>query len=81
MSGWGLAWSLLGIGWYIALCLVGGVLVGVWLDSKCGSGVIFTFVFLTIGLIVALIGTYGIARSIIKEDDNDNQDSKDNPSS
>jgi F0F1-type ATP synthase assembly protein I len=61
-------WKLLGIGWYIAFCLLAGAALGWWLDKKFGTGIILTLVCLTIGLVVALYGTYRMVHLLINQD-------------
>ena len=49
---------LLGLGWYIALCLVVGVGGGVWLDQQLHLKPLFLLLGLTVGLVAAFYGTY-----------------------
>ena len=49
-------WQLLGMGWYIALCLVLGILGGVWLDEQIGTAPLFLLAGLALGLIAAFYG-------------------------
>ncbi len=62
------ALRLIGVGWYIALCLVLGTLGGLWLDRKFGSGVVLTLVGVTIGLALALFGVYRMLYLVVKEE-------------
>jgi hypothetical protein len=72
---WVLAARLVGIGWYIGLCIVFGVLGGLWLDNKLGTSVIFTLVGLFLGLGLAFAGTYQLLLPLMKErNDNDGED-------
>ncbi len=48
----------IGIGWYIATCIVVGILAGVWLDGKVGLAPLFTLVGLFLGLAAAFWGVY-----------------------
>ena len=47
-----------GVGWYIGLCIVLGVLGGRWLDRQFDTGVILTIVGLILGVITAIYGVY-----------------------
>ena len=47
---------LLGLGWYVAVCIVLGVLGGVWLDDRFGVTPLFTLLGVGFGLIVAAWG-------------------------
>jgi len=51
------AW-LLGIGWYFALCVVGGVWLGRWLDGRFDTAPVFALVGTFLGLGLALYGGY-----------------------
>jgi hypothetical protein len=51
------AW-LLGIGWYFAVCVVGGVLVGRWLDDRFNTDPAFALIGTFVGLAAALWGGY-----------------------
>jgi hypothetical protein len=41
MRRWALAGRLIGIGWYIGLCIVFGVIGGIWVDNKLDTDVIW----------------------------------------
>jgi F0F1-type ATP synthase assembly protein I len=47
-----------GIGFYIAGCIVLGVVLGVWLDRKFDVSPLFTLLGLGLGLFAAFFGTY-----------------------
>ena len=47
-----------GIGFYIAGCIVLGVVLGVWLDRKVDVSPLFTLLGLGLGLFAAFFGTY-----------------------
>lgn len=49
---------LMGIGWYFAVCVVGGILVGRWLDGSFGTGPLFVLIGTFLGLAAALFGGY-----------------------
>lgn len=54
----GPAATLLGIGWYFAVCIVLGVLAGRWLDARIGSAPLFALIGTFLGLAAALYGGY-----------------------
>jgi len=73
MEKWVLAARLMGIGWYIGLCVAGGILGGIWVDNKLGTSILFTLLGVGLGLVVALYGTYRMISPLMKEgrgDDN-----------
>ncbi len=67
MEKWVYAFRFVGIGWYIAICIGGGIWGGLWLDSKFGSSIIFTLAGVFLGLVVAALGTYRMIEPLIKE--------------
>jgi ATP synthase protein I len=58
MDRWGPASRLMGVGFYIAFCLIGGAVGGLWLDRKLGTQPVFVLVGLISGLILASWGVY-----------------------
>ncbi|MCX5999823.1 MAG: AtpZ/AtpI family protein [Chloroflexi bacterium] len=67
MDKWILAARFIGIGWYLAICVGGGIWGGVWLDNKLGTSLVFTLVGLFLGLGLAVIGMYQMISPLIKE--------------
>lgn len=65
------ALRLLGIGWYVAFCIVGGVVGGLLLDSWLDTGKVFTMLGLFAGLLIAFWGAYKLLMQVIS---NQNQD-------
>jgi F0F1-type ATP synthase assembly protein I len=52
------ALRLLGVGWYIGVCIVGGVWGGIWLDGRLNTQPIFVIVGLILGVVIAIYGVY-----------------------
>ena len=67
MEGLSLALRYLGIGWYVALCIVIGVLGGRWIDGQAGTGPIFTLVGIALGAIAAFYGIYRMVSPMLRE--------------
>ena len=65
MPWWVLALRLSGLGFYIAICIVGGIALGVWLDSVFGTRVIFMLVGLLLGCTSAFYGTYRMVNPLL----------------
>ena len=62
MHWWIVALRLTGIGWYVVASILGGTLLGVFVDDRLGTGVIFT----TIGVLVgSILAFYGLYRAVI----------------
>ena len=63
----GTAFRLLGIGWYVALCILGGGLGGLWLDGTLETGPVFTLLGLGAGLGLAFFGMYRMLMAVLSE--------------
>jgi ATP synthase protein I len=64
---WGPAVKLIGVGFYICACIVGGALGGLWLDKKFDTQPILILIGLVLGLILAFWGVYQMLIPIIKD--------------
>jgi len=70
MKRWEAALRLVGVGWYIGICIVLGVLGGLWLDDKFDTTPILVIVGLILGIIIAMYGVYRmVLPNISKEQD------------
>jgi len=58
MKRWAMALRLVGIGWYVAACIVLGLMAGIWLDSIVNTKVLFALIGLFLGLGLAAFGVY-----------------------
>ncbi len=58
---------LLGLGWYVALCLVIGVAGGVWLDRQLQLSPLFLLLGLALGLILAFVGLMRMVQESVDE--------------
>jgi F0F1-type ATP synthase assembly protein I len=65
MPWWVVALRLTGLGWYIAACVVVGVLGGIWLDNLLGSRIIFTLLGIILGSVAAFWGVYKMVLPIL----------------
>ena len=50
--------QLVGVGWYVAVCIIGGLGVGLWLDRKLDMVPVFTLAGILLGTVVAFYGIY-----------------------
>lgn len=64
MDKWMPALRITGIGFYIATCIVGGILVGWWLGDK---NPVFMIIGLIVGLVVAGYGVYRMIKPLIND--------------
>ncbi len=58
MSWWVVALRLTGLGWYIACCVVAGIVLGIVLDRLTGLSPLFAIVGVILGSILAFWGVY-----------------------
>lgn len=58
MRRWEAALRLVGVGWYIGICIVLGVVGGLWLDNKFNTKPILVIVGLLAGIGLAFYGVY-----------------------
>jgi F0F1-type ATP synthase assembly protein I len=73
MSRWAAALRLTGIGFFVAACILGGILAGLWIDNKLDTRPLFILLGLAVGLVVAFTGVYRMIRLVI-----DNRQDKEN---
>ena len=69
MVWWVLALRMSGLGFYIAVCVVGGIALGVWLDSIFDTRIIFFLVGLALGCGSAFYGTYRMVVPLFADPD------------
>ena len=53
-----IALRLLGLGWYVAVCIVAGAVGGIWLDRLTGLTPLFTLLGVLFGTVAAFYGLY-----------------------
>ncbi len=69
MKRWEAALRLVGVGWYIGICIVLGVWGGIKLDEKFHTTPILVIVGLILGVVVAIYGVYQMLLPLIKNKD------------
>ncbi|MEE8473082.1 MAG: AtpZ/AtpI family protein [Dehalococcoidia bacterium] len=57
-----IAYTIIGIGWFIAASIVLGALGGWWLDSKLDTKPWLALLGVTLGTVVAMFGVYRMLR-------------------
>ena len=65
MPWWVVALRLTGLGWYIAFCVVGGLLIGLLGDNFLGTTPLFLVVGTVFGSVVAFWGIYRMILPIL----------------
>ena len=65
MPWWLVALKLTGLGWYVALCVLSGVILGLWLDRTFGITPVSTVVGTVLGGAVAFWGLYRMVVPIL----------------
>jgi F0F1-type ATP synthase assembly protein I len=66
MHRWQAALNIIGIGWFVGLSLMGGMLGGLWLDSKLNTEPLFVVVGLVLGFTVAGYGVYQMLLPLLR---------------
>lgn len=61
----GLALQLMGIGWYVGLCIGGGGLGGYWLGQRVGLNPLVTLLGIGVGIAVAVFGMYRMLMAVL----------------
>lgn len=59
------AWQLLGLGWYVAICVTAGVAGGLWLDGRLGVKPLFTLLGVLLGIFAAFYGLYKMVKPLL----------------
>ena len=62
------ALRLLGLGWYVALSIILGMVGGLWLDRRLGTLPLFTLVGVVVGSAVAFYGVYRLVAPLLSGD-------------
>ena len=57
--------QLVGVGWYVAVCIVGGLLIGLWLDNTLDTIPVFTLGGIVFGTVLAFYGIYKMVLPLI----------------
>ncbi len=70
MFRWQAALRLIGVGWFIGISILLGLLAGSWLDSKFDTKPLFVIFGLILGLIVAFYGVYQMLLPLIRNKQN-----------
>jgi len=64
------AFGMVGVGFFVAISIILGVVGGRWLDGKLNSEPVFLVIGLLLGIVVAFYGVYIMLRPLM----NDKQD-------
>lgn len=64
---------LVGMGWYVATCIVLGIVGGIWLDTQTHTTPLFLLLGLFLGLASAFIGIYRMVQETVEDEDNAEQ--------
>ena len=65
MNWWVLGLRLTGLGWYVAACIVLGVVGGLGLDKLIGTTPLFTLLGTVLGTIAAFWGLYKLVQPVL----------------
>ena len=67
-SAMGTVLRLVGVGWYVAICIAGGVLAGYYLDGVLDTSPVVTLLGLALGITLAVIGLYRMLMALFATD-------------
>ena len=70
MGRWRAALRLVGMGWYVGVCIFFGVWGGLWLDEKLHTRPALVIVGLILGLVLAFYGVYRMLLPSLQKDQN-----------
>ena len=70
MGRWQVALRFIGVGWFVGISIVLGVLGGLWLDGKLGTKPLFVIIGLILGIVVAFYGLYRMLLPLVKDKQN-----------
>ena len=56
---------LLGVGWYVAICIAGGGIAGLWLDQQLNVSPLLTILGVAVGIAAAVVGMYRMLIAIL----------------
>ena len=65
MKSWMPALTLTGVGFFIAACVIGGLLGGQWLDQKLNTEPVFLITGIILGIALAFFGVYDMIKSLV----------------
>ncbi|UCD09817.1 MAG: AtpZ/AtpI family protein [Dehalococcoidales bacterium] len=67
MKSWVPALGLIGVGFFIAGCIIGGILGGQWLDEKLDTEPAFLITGLVLGMVIVFFGVYNMIKPIMDD--------------
>ena len=59
--------QLVGVGWYVGICIVGGLFGGLWLDRRLDVLPVFTLVGVVLGTVMAFYGIYKMVLPLVNK--------------
>ena len=57
--------QLVGVGWYVVVCIIGGLFGGLWLDGRLDVLPVFTLVGVVLGTVMAFYGIYKMVLPLV----------------
>lgn len=65
MNGWVIGLRFVGLGWYVAACIVLGTLGGLGLDELAGTTPLFLILGIVLGTVLAFWGLYKLVQPVL----------------
>jgi ATP synthase protein I len=72
MQKWQASFRIIGLGWFVGLAILLGVLGGIWLDNKLGTRPLFIIIGLLLGIAVAIYGAVKMLLPLANDNDRGN---------
>lgn len=69
-----MALRLMGLGWFVASCILMGVLGGIWLDTWMNVSPLFTLLGAILGSVIAFYGLYKMIGPIVEQTNKNTND-------
>ncbi|MDP6549484.1 MAG: AtpZ/AtpI family protein [Dehalococcoidia bacterium] len=76
MNGWVIGLRFLGLGWYVAACIVLGIVGGLGLDELAGTTPLFFVLGTVLGTVVAFWGLYKLVHPVLNSAKRGNMNGK-----
>ena len=67
---------LVGIGWFVAICIGGGGFGGFWLDRRLDLSPTFTLLGLAVGIALAVVGMYRMLIAVLSNTSDSDEEEK-----
>ena len=60
--------QLVGVGWYVGICIIGGLFGGLWIDRRFGVMPAFTLAGIVLGTVMGFYGIYKMLLPLLTDE-------------